>query len=127
MTNSSTVCRLAVVTDAVAENLALVSPEDAPRFSVKITHSVIVPVYNSAATLQRLYDRLVAVMEDLDAAFEIIFIDDCSTDESWLLLSRIAQIDGRVVALQLASNAGQGHATLIGLQQASGETLDHAR
>ena len=93
------------------------------RCPEKMAYSVVVPVYNSAVTLERLYDRLIAVMESLDAPFELVFVDDCSTDQSWLALSQVAHIDGRVIALQLTSNVGQGQATLIGLNQASGEML----
>ena len=44
-----------------------------------IVYSAIVPVYNSAPLVSRLYGRLVAVMVSLGQKFELIFVDDCST------------------------------------------------
>jgi polyisoprenyl-phosphate glycosyltransferase len=88
-----------------------------------VVYSVVVPVYNSAPVVTRLYGRLVTVMESLGQQFELIFIDDCSTDASWTALAEIASADRRVIAVQLALNAGQGRATLYGIGRSSGEII----
>jgi glycosyltransferase involved in cell wall biosynthesis len=88
-----------------------------------IAYSVVVPVYNSAPVLARLYARLVAVMESLGRRFELVFVDDGSADASWSLLAEIARADPRVIAIRLARNVGQGEATLAGLRASSGEIL----
>src|ERR1700674_4267920 len=88
-----------------------------------VVYSVVVPVYNSAPLTTRLYGRLVAVMESLGQQFELIFIDDCSTDASWTALAEIARTDRRVIAIQLARNVGQGRATLYGIGRSSGEII----
>src|ERR1700688_2028475 len=88
-----------------------------------VVYSVVVPVYNSAPLTTRLYGRLVAVMESLGQRFELIFIDDCSTDASWTALAEIARTDRRVIAIQLARNVGQGRATLYGLDRSSGKII----
>jgi glycosyltransferase involved in cell wall biosynthesis len=52
-------------------------------------YSIVVPVYNSAETLAILMQELNAVMSKLKVDFEIIFVDDCSNDESWQVLKDI--------------------------------------
>ncbi len=85
--------------------------------------SVVVPIYNSASLVTRLYGRLVAVMESLGLPFELILIDDCSTDASWAALTEIARADKRVIAVELARNAGQARATLHGIRRSIGDII----
>jgi hypothetical protein len=92
-----------------------------------VAYSVVVPVYNSSSVLPRLYGELVPVMESLGAPFELIFVDDASVDGAWAVLERMARVDPRVCAIQLARNVGQSSATLAGLRQVTGNiviTLD---
>lgn len=93
-----------------------------PRDGV-VACSVVVPVYNSAATLQELYERLAAVLERYGASFEMIFVEDAGTDASWHVLTSLAQLDGRVRAIQLMKNSGQGSATMCGLMRARGSVV----
>jgi hypothetical protein len=88
-----------------------------------VRYSVVVPVYNSAPILPRLHRRLVAAMEHLGQRFELIFVNDASTDSSWPVLADIARSDPRVVAAQLAHNVGQGPATMAGLRCSAGDIL----
>lgn len=88
-----------------------------------LAYSVVVPIYNSAPLVTRLYGRLVAVMESLGPPFELILVDDCSTDASWAALEEIARADRRVIAVQLARNAGQARATLHGIGRSAGEII----
>lgn len=100
---------------------ALLIPEPGPIYSV------IVPVYNSEATLPDLYRRLVTTMERLGQPFELVFAEDGGRDGSWAVLQELALRDHRVKALQLMRNSGQGNATLAGMQVANGSffiTLD---
>jgi polyisoprenyl-phosphate glycosyltransferase len=87
------------------------------------TYSVVVPIYNSAPLVTRLYGRLVVVMESLGRQFELILVDDCSTDSSWVALATIALTDRRVIAVQLAQNVGQERATLYGIRRSVGEII----
>lgn len=94
---------------------------------MKPAYSIVIPVFNSAKTLEELYQRIVFVMESLGDLFEIIFIEDCGPDNSWQILQKLAQKDSRVISIQLLNNVGQGSATLAGMKQAKGEfviTLD---
>jgi hypothetical protein len=88
-----------------------------------LAYSVVVPIYNSAPQVTRLYGRLVAVMESLGPPFELILVDDCSTDASWAALAGIALADRRVIAVQLARNTGQARATLHGIGRSTGEII----
>ncbi|HHY52879.1 MAG TPA: glycosyltransferase [Clostridiales bacterium] len=83
--------------------------------------SVVVPVYNGAATLEKLYRELCAALRTLN--FELIFVDDASTDQSLALLREMAKRDVRVTVLALRQNQGQQEATLCGMLVAKGRYL----
>ncbi len=76
--------------------------------------SVVVPVYNGAATLEQLARRLDAVLDE----FEIVFVNDGSADGSWLRIVELAQADPRIRGLDLARNYGQHNALLAGIRAA---------
>ena len=89
--------------------------------------SVVIPVYRSGKTLRELHRRLVAVVESIDPAFEIILVEDCGGDDSWQVIQDIAREDGRVRGIQLSRNFGQHAATICGFTHARGQwiaTLD---
>ncbi|MEZ5224996.1 MAG: glycosyltransferase [Ilumatobacteraceae bacterium] len=83
--------------------------------------SVLIPVYNNAASLQELHRRLVATLESMDRRFEIVFVNDGSADESLAILRRIASEDPRCVVLSLSRNFGQHPAINAGLTRVSGD------
>ncbi len=89
--------------------------------------SVVVPVYRSQDTLNELHRRIVASLDPLDLAFEIIFVEDCGGDDSWEVIQDIARQDSRVRGIQLSRNFGQHAATICGFSHANGKwvaTLD---
>jgi hypothetical protein len=86
--------------------------------------SVIVPVFCNETTLVELRARLTSTLlavEDLD--FEIILVDDASSDRSWAVIEDMTRTDPRVVGLRLVSNVGQLRAICAGLEIARGEVL----
>jgi len=85
--------------------------------------SVIVPVYNSEATLNELHKHLVTALGKITADFEIIGVDDGSRDGSWSVLEQIAATDNRVTGLQLSKNFGQHNALLCGIRRARYDTI----
>jgi glycosyltransferase involved in cell wall biosynthesis len=85
--------------------------------------SVVVPVYRSAQTLNDLHRRIVAVLEPLEPAFEIILVEDCGGDDSWQVIESLAARDARVRGIKLARNYGQHNALLCGIRAARGERL----
>lgn len=85
--------------------------------------SVIVPVYNAAKTVTKLYYGLTQALEGTGCCYEIIMVDDGSTDDSYDLIKRISQDDIRLKPIKLAGNFGQQNAILCGLQLAEGQVL----
>ncbi len=91
--------------------------------------SVVVPVYNEAAILPRLHRRLGAAMERLRRAaparndYEIIYVDDGSTDRSLPALQGLARADGRVRVVELLRNFGQHMAVFAGMDHARGAVI----
>jgi glycosyltransferase involved in cell wall biosynthesis len=85
--------------------------------------SVIIPVYNSEKTLTDLHDRLKQVLSTVTTHYEIIFVDDSSSDDSWLILKKIHQNDDRVRIIHLQQNYGQQNATLCGFNYAKGDYI----
>ena len=87
-------------------------------------YSIIVPVYNSFESLDELFRRIGQTMQKLEKTFEVIFVDDGSSDASWNSLESIQLANpGEVTAIRLARNFGQHNATICGIAQASGEFI----
>ena len=85
--------------------------------------SVVSPVYNSQGSLKELHSRLVSTLESIGNNFEVIFVDDGSTDESWESIRRICKTDSRVRGIHLSRNFGQHSAISAGLEAALGEWI----
>lgn len=83
--------------------------------------SVILPVHNEAQNLAYLYQELVRELTGL--SFELIFVDDGSTDNSFLILQQLVQKDKRVKVIKLLSNYGQSTALAAGIEYAQGRNL----
>jgi dolichol-phosphate mannosyltransferase/undecaprenyl-phosphate 4-deoxy-4-formamido-L-arabinose transferase len=89
----------------------------------KIDLSVVVPVYRSASSLDELCERILEVGQALNLTTELILVDDCSPDESWSVIARLADQHAPICGIQLMANRGQGAATLCGLEQSAGEYI----
>jgi undecaprenyl-phosphate 4-deoxy-4-formamido-L-arabinose transferase len=85
--------------------------------------SIVVPVYNEGATLDELYRRSVAAVEPTGRLFELIFIDDGSTDDTWSRLEQLHRKDGRVHAVRFKRNFGQHPAMHAGFSRARGDIV----
>ena len=85
--------------------------------------SIVVPVYNEAESLEVLHDEIALVMQRLGRSWELICVDDGSTDASFRVLERLADRDPRDVAVQLRRNFGQTAAIAAGLEHASGDII----
>jgi polyisoprenyl-phosphate glycosyltransferase len=87
-------------------------------------YSVIVPVYNSEKTLEDLFIRTKAVFSGIGKTFEIIFVDDCSEDKSWAILTNLQKQNPlEVVAIRLSRNYGQHNAVFCGLDHSRGDLI----
>ena len=85
--------------------------------------SVVVPAYNEAEVLLSLHWRLVKVCSRLGVLYEIIFVDDGSTDETAHLVKQLRLSDPRIGLLRLSRNFGKELALTAGLQSASGDCV----
>jgi undecaprenyl-phosphate 4-deoxy-4-formamido-L-arabinose transferase len=85
--------------------------------------SVVIPVYNSAGTLEPLVARIAAVLQRLDGAYEVILVNDASRDESWSVVARLASGHQFVRAVDLMRNYGQHNALLAGIRRARHEVI----
>jgi glycosyltransferase involved in cell wall biosynthesis len=92
-------------------------PKAAPAFSV------VVPFYNESESIEELYRRLVTVMDALGRPYEMVFVDDGSTDSSAAALARLAERDERVTFVELRRNFGQTAALAAGFDHACGEVV----
>ena len=85
--------------------------------------SVVIPVHNEEPALLPLYDRLTSVLTALGRPYEVIFVDDASTDHSFELLANLAETDAHLKVVQLRRNFGQTAALAAGFHQAAGEIV----
>ena len=94
-------------------------PADGGR-SLKLL-SVVAPVYNEVATIEQFYARVCAALQGL--RFEIVLVDDGSTDGSDIELHKLAGNDPRVRVVQLSRNFGHQTALTAGLDHARGDAV----
>jgi undecaprenyl-phosphate 4-deoxy-4-formamido-L-arabinose transferase len=85
--------------------------------------SIVVPVYNEAANLDALWARLQPIVADSTREWEIIFVDDGSSDNSLEILRRYSERDRRVRVVELARNFGQHSALLAGFRNSYGDVV----
>jgi glycosyltransferase involved in cell wall biosynthesis len=85
--------------------------------------SLVIPLLNEEESIQELYDWIVSVMQSNRLSFEIIFIDDGSTDRSWELISNIAKKDTNVKGIRFLKNFGKSQALHAGFKAAEGEVV----
>jgi glycosyltransferase involved in cell wall biosynthesis len=93
------------------------------KTKTQIECSVIVPLYNEAAVVSELYQRLTKVMKQTGLNYQLVFINDGSEDNTLEILKEIALGDDRVVAAELGRNFGQTAAIAAGFDIAAGQIL----
>ena len=85
--------------------------------------SLVIPVFNERDSLEALRDECVRALEGLGTPWEMILVDDGSTDGSDALLDRLAAADARLRVLHFGANAGQSAAFFAGFRAARGEVV----
>ncbi len=85
--------------------------------------SIVIPLLNEAESLQELHDWIVKVMEREGYSYEILFIDDGSTDSSWKVLELLAAKNPYVKALHFHTNYGKSQALHAGFARAEGDVV----
>ncbi|MBI3414453.1 MAG: glycosyltransferase family 2 protein [Verrucomicrobia bacterium] len=90
---------------------------------MSVAISIIVPVFNEAANIQRLACEVTAALAGEPRLWELIFVDDASRDETWIEIVAAHAADGRVRGLRHARNAGQSAALWSGMQATDAEVI----
>lgn len=85
--------------------------------------SIVVPLFNERESLSALHDRLTTVLRAWQATYEIIFVDDGSSDGSGQILTTLVSRDPRVVAIEFRRNMGKAAALSAGFRQARGHII----
>jgi glycosyltransferase involved in cell wall biosynthesis len=75
--------------------------------SPRPTYSVVIPVFNEEGNVEAIVERVVPVMEKVGEPFEVLFVDDGSTDRTPVLLRKLAAQDSRVRVVRFTRNYGQ--------------------
>ena len=86
-------------------------------------YSIVVPFHNEEENVTVLYARLKQVMEQVGESFELVLVDDGSSDKTYKLLEEIAAVDSRVLVVKLRRNFGQTSALAAGFAHASGDFI----
>lgn len=85
--------------------------------------SVVVPVYNEENVLPEMYSRLHAVMEALHQPYEIIFVNDGSSDRTFAILNELCEQDHAIKVIDFAKNFGHQTAITAGMDYSEGEAI----
>ena len=83
--------------------------------------SVVVPVFNERDALPELHARLTGVLSSLVSSYEIVLVNDASTDDSWSIILSLASSDRHTKAIGLSRNFGHQLAITAGLDVAQGD------
>jgi glycosyltransferase involved in cell wall biosynthesis len=85
--------------------------------------SVVIPLLNESDSLTELHDWIAKVMQSNHFSYEIIFIDDGSTDDSWEVISSLSKKDNSVKGIRFSKNYGKSQALHAGFKLAKGDVV----
>jgi glycosyltransferase involved in cell wall biosynthesis len=88
-----------------------------------MTLSIVIPVFNEEENIRLLHERLKTVLNPLNKEYEMLFVDDGSTDKTLALLEEIQAKDQRVIVLSLRRNFGQTAAFAAGFDFSRGDVV----
>ncbi|MEO0293034.1 MAG: glycosyltransferase family 2 protein [candidate division WOR-3 bacterium] len=89
----------------------------------EILYSVVIPIYNEEDNIPILYEKLVQVFEKIEGNYEIVFVDDGSSDSSWSLLKELHRKNSSVKILKFSRNFGHQTAISAGIDFAHGDAV----
>ena len=87
------------------------------------TLSIVIPLHNEEVTLKELYARVKAAAESTGRPWELVLVNDGSTDQTGIIMDVLCESDPRVVAVHLRRNYGQTPALMAGFHHAKGEVI----
>ena len=85
--------------------------------------SVVIPLLNEEESIQELYDWIASVMQSNQFLYEIIFIDDGSTDSSWHVIEKLSRSNSSLKGIRFQKNYGKSQALDAGFSLATGEVV----
>jgi glycosyltransferase, family 2 len=85
--------------------------------------SIVIPLLNEQDSLPELYDWIIRVLNTHQYTYEIIFVDDGSTDSSWQVIKKVAEKDRNVQGIRFLRNYGKSQALHAGFKKAQGEVI----
>lgn len=85
--------------------------------------TVVVPLYNEDESLRELYDWIHRVMSEHDFTYQLLFVDDGSTDRSWQVIEALAKEDANVHGIRFRRNYGKSPALYCGFKAAEGDVV----
>ena len=85
--------------------------------------SIVIPIYNEEGNLKELHTKLTKVLPAITETYEIIFVDDCSTDNSFGILKEINKEDKKVKVIKFRRNFGQSAAISAGFDYSKGDVI----
>ena len=85
--------------------------------------SIVVPLYNEEESIEKLLKRIIEVGDEFDFSYEIILVDDGSTDKTWEIIERLKISTPHLKGIKLRRNYGQTSAMVAGFEHASGEII----
>ena len=85
--------------------------------------SIVIPLLNEEESLKELHDWIASVMRSNHLSYEIIFIDDGSTDNSWSIITKLSQLDPNTKGIRFPRNFGKSQALHAGFKAVQGEVV----
>ena len=85
--------------------------------------SVVIPLYNEDESIPELYAWIERVMKEHNFSFEVIFVNDCSTDRSWEVITELSQKSEHVKGIKFRRNYGKSPALYCGFKEAEGDVV----
>ena len=85
--------------------------------------SIVIPLLNEEESLQELHNWIVTVMKTHGFSYEVIFIDDGSADNSWLVIEKLSQENPQIKGIRFLKNFGKSQALHAGFAKAQGDVV----
>ena len=85
--------------------------------------SLVIPLYNEDESIKELYDWIVRVAKNNSLTYEIIFVNDGSTDNSWKVIEELSEKDTNVHGIKFRRNYGKSAALYCGFKKAQGDVV----
>ncbi|MBD2704277.1 glycosyltransferase family 2 protein [Spirosoma sp. BT702] len=85
--------------------------------------TILIPLYNEEESLPELHDWIVRVVSERQYTYEILFVDDGSTDDSWLIIEQLSNQNSHVRGIRFNRNYGKTAALQTGFQAARGQVV----